>query len=139
MRRRCFGNLLSSSPSPLLTSSRSFSLSTKKNHLNSSTTTTTTTTLSSKLLSTAGFALVAVSGVALARPKIESLPHGSTEKQVASAALVFFATVLLRACLSLVWGLGLGKIGESSGAAAAPAAPASGGAAATRPRRARRA
>lgn len=118
----------------------------KKKTSNSSTTTNaaapaTTTTLSSKLFSTAGFALVAVSGIALAKPKVEALPHGSTEKQVASAALVFFVTLMLRGCLSLVWGWGLGKIGSgesSGGGGVAGAAPASGGAAA-RPRRARRA
>ena len=105
---------------------------------NSSTTTTTSTApLSSKLFSTAGFALVALSGIALAKPKVEALPHGSTQKQVASAALVFFVTLMLRGCLSLVWGWGLGKIGAGNGESAA-AAPAAGGAAA-RPRRTKRA
>ena len=114
----------------------------KKKNINSSTAANAAApaTLSSKLFSTAGFALVAVSGIALAKPKVEALPHGSTEKQVASAALVFFVTLMLRGCLSLVWGWGLGKIGsgESGGAGAGAAAPASGGAAA-RPRRSRRA
>ena len=48
------------------------------NKQNSSTPTpTATTTLASKLFSTAGFALVAVSGIALAKPKVEALPHGA--------------------------------------------------------------
>lgn len=111
----------------------------KKNSQNHSSSTITTTTLAPKLFSTAGFALVAVSGIALAKPRVEALPHGSTEKQVASAALVFFVTLMLRGCLSLVWGWGLGKIGARGGeAVAAPAASERGGVAA-RPRRTSRA